>query len=53
MHDKVTFVLEEEDCPGTHPTFFIVTLEELGEHRFDINSTHIENGGGTFLDMCG
>ena len=49
MHDKVTFVLEDEDCPGTHPTFFIVTLEGLGEHRLDINSMHIEDGGGIFL----
>ena len=40
---------EDEDCPGKHPTFFIVTLEGLGEHRLDINPTHIEDGGGTFL----
>ena len=42
-------MLEEEDCPGTHPTFFIVTLEGLGEHRLDINTTHISDGGGIFL----
>ena len=42
-------MLEEEDCPGTHPTFFIVTLERLGERKLYINSTHIDDGGGIFL----
>ena len=42
-------MLEEEDCPGTLPTFFIVILERLGEHKLDINSTHIDDGGGIFL----
>ena len=34
-------MLEEEDCPGTHPTFFIVILEGLGEHKLYINATHV------------
>ena len=46
---KIIFELEEEDCPGTHPTFFIVTLEGFGEHKLDINSTQIDDGGGVFL----
>ena len=49
-------MLEEEDCPGTHPTFFIVTLEGFGEHKLDINTTHISYGGGLFpipvLNTC-
>ena len=40
-------MLEEEDCPGTHPTFLIVTLEGF-EHKLDINATHIIDGGGKF-----
>ena len=42
-------MLEEEDCPGIHPTFFIVTLEGFGEYKLDISTTHISYGGGTFL----
>ena len=47
-HYKITFELEE-DCPGTHPTFFIVTLEGFGEHKLAINSTQIDDGRGVFL----
>jgi len=45
---KITFELVEKDCPGTHPTFFIVVLEGFGEYRVDITSIHIEDRGGLF-----
>ena len=49
VHNKITFELVEEDCPGTHPTFFIVVLEGFGEYRFDISSIHIEAREEIFL----
>ena len=48
-HNKITFEPEEENCPGTHPTFFMVVLRGVGEYRVDISSTHIENREGLFL----
>lgn len=45
---KITFVLEEQECPGTYPTFFIVRPEGLGEHRFNITCTQTDCGEAAF-----
>ena len=42
-------MLEKENCRGTYPTFFTVNLTGLGEHRLDINQTHIDDRGGLFF----